>query len=409
MIITARKTKSSNDLKSAFLVCQVIALSLLVIVTAGCKKKEQKSSAPAPEVTVMTIAQQDTPVSFDYVAQTESSQLVNIQARVNGFLDKRVYTEGAIVKAGQVLFLMDKKPFQVQVNAAAAVLDRQKAAMETARLNLERTKPLTAKNALSQKDLDDATGAFETSAAAVNQAKAQLETAELNLSYCTITSPVDGITSAALQQDGSYINVINSQLTTVAVLSPMWVNFSISEQEIQDYRNQIARKLIIPPPDDSYEVEILLVDGSVFPYRGRITFAAPLYNPKTGTFLLRVTVDNPGGVLRPNQYVKVRLHGAVRPNAVLVPQRAVQQGAKGHFVWVMDKDSKVEPRPVMVGDWYGDDWFIADGLKAGELVVVDGGLALQPGVAVKATPVAAKAQPAASGAAPNGSKTHKSN
>ena len=409
MIITARRTMSSNDLKSAFLVCQVFALSLLVIATAGCKKKEQKSSAPAPEVTVMTIAQQDTPVSFDYVAQTESSQLVNIQARVNGFLDKRVYTEGAIVKAGQVLFLMDKKPFQVQVNAAAAVLDRQKAAMETARLNLERTKPLTAKNALSQKDLDDATGAFEASAAAVNQAKAQLETAELNLSYCTITSPVDGITSAALQQDGSYINVINSQLTTVAVLSPMWVNFSISEQEIQDYRNQIARKLIIPPPDDSYEVEIILVDGSVFPYRGRITFAAPLYNPKTGTFLLRVTVDNPGGVLRPNQYVKVRLRGAVRPNAVLVPQRAVQQGAKGHFVWVMDKDSKVEPRPVMVGDWYGDDWFIADGLKAGEQVVVDGGLALQPGVAVKATPVAAKAQPAASGAAPNGSKTHKSN
>jgi len=409
MIITARRTMSSNDLKSAFLVCQVFALSLLVIVTAGCKKKEQKSSAPAPEVTVMTIAQQDTPVSFDYVAQTESSQLVNIQARVNGFLDKRVYTEGAIVKAGQVLFLMDKKPFQVQVNAAAAVLDRQKAAMETARLNLERTKPLTAKNALSQKDLDDATGAFEASAAAVNQAKAQLETAELNLSYCTITSPVDGITSAALQQDGSYINVINSQLTTVAVLSPMWVNFSISEQEIQDYRNQIARKLIIPPPDDSYEVEIILVDGSVFPYRGRITFAAPLYNPKTGTFLLRVTVDNPGGVLRPNQYVKVRLHGAVRPNAVLVPQRGVQQGAKGHFVWVMDKDSKVEPRPVMVGDWYGDYWFIADGLKAGEQVVVDGGLALQPGVAVKATPVAAKAQPAASGAAPNGSKTHKNN
>jgi membrane fusion protein (multidrug efflux system) len=411
MIITARRRISRNDLKSAFMACQVFALSLLMVVTAGCKKKEKAVSSPPPEVTVMTIAQKDTPVSFDYVAQTESSQLVNIQARVNGFLDKRVYTEGAIVKAGQILFLMDKKPFQAQVSAAAAALDRQKAAMETARLNLERTKPLTAKNALSQKDLDDATGAFEASAAAVNQAKAQLETAELNLSYCTITSPVNGITSAALQQDGSYINVMNSQLTTVAVLSPMWVNFSISEQEIQDYRNQIARKLIIPPPDDNYEVEIILVDGSVFPYRGRITFAAPLYNPQTGTFQLRVTVDNPGGVLRPNQYVRVRLYGAVRPNAVLVPQRAVQQGAKGHFVWVMDKDNKVEPRPVMVGDWYGDDWFISEGLKSGETVVVDGGLILQPGVAVNAKPVA---QPAASSsaqtaAAPDGSQTHKSN
>jgi len=414
MLITVRNKMCSNDLKSAFLVCQVIALSLLIIITAGCKKKDQKSSAPAPEVTVMKIAQKDTPVSFEYVAQTQSSQQVNIQARVNGFLDKRVYTEGAIVKAGQILFLMDKKPFQVQVNGAAAALARQKAAMETARLNLERTRPLAANNALSKKDLDDATGAFEASAAAVDQAKAQLETAQLNLSYCTITSPVDGITSAALQQDGSYINVVNSQLTTVSVLSPIWVNFSISEQDIQNYREQIARKLIIPPLGGNYEVEIILVDGSVFSRKGQITFAAPLYNPQTGTFLLRVTVDNPGGVLRPNQYVKARLHGAVRPNAILVPQRAVQQGAKGHFVWVMDKGNKVEPRPVAVGDWYGDEWFITEGLRPGEQVVVDGGLTLQPGVTVTVKPLAANAESTTSGAAqhsagPNANQAHKSN
>jgi membrane fusion protein, multidrug efflux system len=403
MNIGIQKNRTSASPGRFFSACGVICMGLAVLLAAGCKKAQQAPAAPPPEVMVMTIAQKNAPVSFDYVAQTQSSQQVNIQARVSGFLDKRVYTEGAIVKAGQVLFLMDKKPFQAQVNASAAALARQKAAMETARLNLERTKPLTAQNALSQKDLDDATGAYESSAAAVNQAKAQLDTAQLNLSYCTITSPVNGITSAALQQDGTYINIMNSQLTTVAVLSPMWVNFSISEQQILSYRDQVALKQLIPPQDGAYDVEIILVDGSSFPYRGRITFAAPLYNPQTGTFLLRVTVDNPADVLRPNQYVKVRLHGAIRPNAILIPQRAVQQGAKGHFVWVVRKDGTAEPRPVSVGDWLGDDWFITQGLQAGETVVVDGGLTLQPGVAVAAKPFAAGA------AAPNAKPAQKSN
>src|SRR5512139_707149 len=256
----------------AYLFSWIVAAGLSVFFMTGCAK-EQKVEPPPPEVTVLAIVQRDVPVSFEYVAQTQSSRQINIQARVNGFLEKRVYTEGSVVKAGQVLFLMDKKPYEAQVNAAEAALARQKAAMETARMNLERTKPLAAKNALSQKDLDDATGTFEASAASVEQAKAQLETEQLNLSYCTITSPVDGITSAALQHDGSYINIINSQLTTVAVLSPMWVNFSISENEIQNYRDQIAKKLVIPPTDENYEVEVILVDGSIFPYKGRITFA----------------------------------------------------------------------------------------------------------------------------------------
>jgi membrane fusion protein (multidrug efflux system) len=331
------------------------------------------------------------------VAHTQSSREVNIQARVNGFLDKRVYTEGSIVKAGQVLFLMDKKPFEAQLNAAAAALARYEAAMETARLNLERTRPLAAKNALSQKDLDNATGQFEASAASVAQAKAQLETAQLNLSYCTITSPVTGITGAALQQDGTYINIMNSQLTTVAELSPMWVNFSLSENEMQSYRNQVAQGSLRVPKDGNYVVQIILVDGSLFPFTGKITFAAPSYDSQTGTFLIRVSVNNPEGTLRPNQYVRVRLQGSVRPNAILVPQRAVQQGLKGHFVWVVAKDNKVNPRPVVVGDWYGNDWFISEGLKAGETVVTDGVLTLRPGAPVVVKSAAAAAVPAATG------------
>jgi membrane fusion protein, multidrug efflux system len=364
--------------------------AVLVFLPSCGKKEEVKPQARAPEVFVVKVEPRDTPIAFEYVAQTQSSQQVEIRARVNGFLDKRVYTEGSVVKEGQVLFLMDKKPFEAQVDDAKAALARQNAALETARQNLERVKPLVAQNALSKKQLDDATGVYESYAAAVEQAKAQLALAQLNLSYCTITSPVTGISSAALQQDGAYINVLNSQLTSVSVLSPIWVNFSMSQQELGNLRDQIAKKLLIPLPDGSYEVEIINADGSVFPRRGRITFTAPLYNAQTGTFLIRVTLDNPNGTLRPNQYVKARVHGALRPNAILVPQRAVQQGGKGHFVWVVSKDGKAESRPVVVGDWYGDNWFITEGLQAGEQVVVDGGLGLQPGVAVTPKPLAAE-------------------
>jgi len=373
---------------------------LLCTLLPGCGGGEKKQAERPVEVTTVTVTPRDTPVDIDYIAQTQSSHLVNIQARVNGFLDRRVYTEGAVVKAGQVLFLMDKKPFQAQLDAAAAALSRQKAAMETARLNLERTKPLTEQHALSQKDLDDATGSYHSSAAAVEQAKAQLETARLNLSYCTITSPVTGITSAAQQQDGAYINQANSLLTTVAVLHPMWVNFSISENEMNKFRNEVKKGLLRPPRDGNYDIEIIMVDGSLFPHTGRITYATPSYNAQTGTFMIRATVDNPDGILRPNQYVQARIKGSTRPNSILVPQRAVQQGAKGHFVWVINRQGSAENRPVTVGDWYKNDWFITEGLRAGEQVVVDGGLALRPGAAVTVKKLSSPTESAAPAAQP---------
>jgi membrane fusion protein, multidrug efflux system len=370
-------------LRSRFFSPVFFVFLCLSAAQTGCAKDQKAQGQGVPEVTVMTVAQQDVPVAPEYVAQTQSSRQVNIHARVSGFLEKRVYTEGAIVKEGDTLFLMDRKPFQVQLDQAEAVLARQEAAHATARQNYERTKPLAEKNALSQKDLDDAKGQFDSTAAAVEQAKASVEQARLNLSYTVITSPVNGITSAALQQDGTYINPQNSQLTTVEALTPMWVNFSLSENEMQRWRNEVESGKVIQPPDKDYQVEIILVDGTAFSNRGRITFAAPSYNTQTGTFLLRASVDNPNAVLRPNQYVRVRLHGAVRPKTILVPQRAVQQGSKGHFIWVLDKDDKAEPRPVTVGDWQGNDWFITEGLTGGERIVVDGVMTVRPGEAVK--------------------------
>lgn len=358
------------------------ALFALAALLAACGREVPKPP-PAPlEVSLVTVQPRDVDISAEYVAQTQSSQAVNIQARVSGFLDKRVYTEGAVVKAGQVLFRMDPKPFQAQVDAAQAALQRNQAAMQVALANLNRTKPLAAKNALSQKDLDDAQGQYEQAAAAVEQSKAQLESAKLDLSYTVITSPVTGVSSYAEVADGTYLSPQNSQLTTVSVLSPMYVNFSLSENEFQRVMNDIKAGRLRLPKDNDLTVEVVQPDGAVFPYTGRITFADPSYNPQTGTFLLRATVKNPQGVLRPNQYVRARLKGAVRPNALLIPQRAVQQGGRGHYVWLIDKDGKAQLQPVTVGDWYGDGWFVTEGLRAGDQLVVDGAQRLSQGATV---------------------------
>lgn len=358
---------------------RLLKLLLFLFCLSSCKMDAKKGASPKqpPLVTVMTVEAKDVPVSVEFIAQTQSSHLVNIQARVNGFLNQQVYKEGDMVEKDQVLFIMDEKPFETQLQAANAALARQEAALEVARLNLARVKPLAELNALSQKDLDDAQGSFQTNSAAVEQAKAQVETAILNLSYCTITSPLKGITSAALKQEGSYLRVEDSQLTTVSAISPIWVNFSLSENQVQEYRDQIKYGRLIPPKNQEYEVVIIQVNGEIYPHKGKITFTEPYFNTQTGTFLIRASVDNPDHILVPNQYVRARLEGSVRPHAILVPQKAVRQSAKGHFMWVINDKNEADFRPIKVGDWQGENWFITEGLSSGERVVVDGGQTLR--------------------------------
>jgi membrane fusion protein (multidrug efflux system) len=365
-----------------WLLTSVIAIGLL----AGCGKKEGASSPearPPAEVTVIKVTPRDTAVGFEYVGQTESSRQVEIVARVNGFLEKRVYQEGSLVRAGQVMFRQDTKPFQAALDSAKAALAQQDARLQVARSNLERVKPLAAKNALSQKDLDNAIGQDQSAAAAVESAKADVDQAQLNLGYTTIFTPVTGLSSYARVNDGSYIQPSNSLLTYVQQVDPIYVNFSVSENDMLRVRNEERSGQLRMPKKDAYEVQIQLGDGSVYPQRGLITFADADFNQQTGTFLIRATVKNPDAALRPGQFVRVRVEGFVRPNAILVPQRAVLQGAQGQFVWIVDKDSKVEPRPVEVGSWNGDDWFITRGIAAGDVVVVDGVLRLGPGAPVK--------------------------
>ena len=375
-----------------------VLLTVAIAQLQACGKDQPVAAPKGVPVTVLTIVPKDTPVTLEFIAQTQSSQGVNIQARVSGFLEKRVYTEGSKVKKGDVLFQMDRKPFQAQVDAAKAALQRYEASVGVARANLARTKPLVEQNALSQRDLDDAQGQFEEASAAVAESKAQLYSAQLNLSYTTITSPVDGVSSLSAIADGSYLDAANSQLTTVSVLSPMWINFSLSENILARIVGEEKKGVLKAPKDKEYSVHIVLVDGTTFPQRGRIDFTDPSYNVDTGTFLIRAAVDNPAGVLRPNQYVRTQLIGAVRPDAILIPQSAVQQSANGHFVWLVDKSNKSKLRSITVGEWNGADWFINEGLASGDRVVVDGAIRLTPDTLVSITAADApqdKASPSA--------------
>jgi len=307
----------------------------LALMLSACDKPAPPPPAAPPEVKVIKVEPRDTPVTFEYIGQSQSPQQVNIVARVNGFLDRQLYTEGAEVKPGQMLFQMDRKPFQAQLDAARAGQASAKAAHDNAAANLRRVQPLAELNALSQKDLDDARSAFETTAASLAAAGANVQTAQLNLSYTSIASPLRGVAGAAQQKVGTFLNPQNSQLTTVSSLNPMWVNFSVSENELTARRNEARSGLIRTPQGGHFVAEAVLVDGSTFPHTGKISFVDPAFNSQTGTFLIRVTLDNPQGVLRPNQYIRIRLKGASRPNAVVIPQRAVQQGSKGHFVLVI--------------------------------------------------------------------------
>jgi membrane fusion protein (multidrug efflux system) len=301
---------------------------------------------------------------------------LEIRARVNGFLEQRLYTEGTMVKAGQVLFRMDQKPFKAALDAAMAELAQQQARLTTAPEPCPRA-PLAAKNALSQKDLDDSVGQEQGAAAAVEQAKANVTNARLNLDYTTITAPVSGLSSYAKKQVGSYIDASNSLLTYVAKLDPIWVNFSLSENEVLQYQSQQASGQLKMPPRGSMEVEIVLADGATYGKRGHITFADASFSSETGTYLLRAEFPNTEGALRRgSSCASACLARSAR--AITVPQAAVVQGQRGQFVWTVGKDNKAETRVVDVGEWAQGNWIIRSGLREGDTVVVDGTVRLAP-------------------------------
>lgn len=382
-------------------------VGFICVVTLGalvaCKgDKTAPAAAAALPVGVITVSKADVPVVFEFVGQTQSSQEVEIRARVNGFLEHRVYREGAMVHAGDVLFRMDAKPFKAALDAAQAEYRQQKARLDTADANLNRVKPLAAKNALSQKDLDDATGQQQAAAAAVEQARADVTSAELNLGYTTITSPVDGLSSFAKKQDGSYIDASNSLLTYVAKLDPMWVNFSLSENEFLHFRAQSQSGQLKMPKDGGLEIDIVLADGSQYAKHGRISFSDAALNTETGTYLVRAEFANPDDVLRPGQFVRVKVRGASLSSTLAVPQDAVQQGDRGAFVWVVDEQGKAKQRAVETGGWNGNEWVINSGLHAGDRVIVENIVKLAPDMPVNPHPYTPSSGTATAKAASSG-------
>jgi membrane fusion protein (multidrug efflux system) len=375
----------------------VVLVGIFILLSAlGCGKKEEPKTAPPPqEVTVMTVTPITVPATMEFVAQATSSHQVEIVARVSGFLEKILYREGEVVKEGQVMFQMDQKPFQAQAAASKGEVENRKAQLWTAQANLDRIKPLAEQDAASKSDLDNAIGSVKSAEASVYEAQAKLDKAQLDLSYTTIKSPVTGVTGKALLREGAYLTPsgTNAQLTYVAQLNPIWIDFSISQNQRAALVEEVRKGRLTLPKDQGYEVELQLSDGILYPHRGKVSFADPSFSKETGTFLVRAEMPNPKEELRPGMFVRAFLKGAVRPDAIVVPQKAVQQTPKGHTVYVANAKDQAETRPVVVGDWIGQDWIIKQGLKAGERVIVEGFQHLAPGAPVK--PIAAGESPSA--------------
>ena len=290
------------------------------------------------------------------------------------------------------MFQLDPKPFQTQLNAANGELQSQQARLATAQATFGRVKPLAEQDALPQSDLDRAKGELDSATAAVYSARAKVEEAQLNLGYATITSPVTGMASRSLQRQGAFVNAMadSANLTYVAALNPIWVNFSISQNQMARFKDLTQSGQIVPPKDENFDVEIVLPGGAIYPYHGKIGFADPSFSQDTGSFLVRAVLPNPKTDLRPGMFVTAFLKGATRPNAIVVPQLAVQQGSNGHLVYVINDKNVAEIRPVVVGDYQGDrDIVILGGLRKGERVVVDGVLKVVPGKPVTIAPATA--------------------
>lgn len=342
-------------------------------------------------VDVIDVQPMTVPLESALVGQTRSPQSVVIYTRVSGFLEKQVYHEGSWVNAGDILFEMDKRPFITQLDAAKAALVSQEAALQTATLTLNRIKPLAAAKALSQQDLDNATGNFLRAKAGVDQARANVETAQLNLEYCTIRSPISGLASVRKQALGTYLAVgsPNSELTVINQMDPMWVYFSVSEDQVLELNQMLAQQQLTDTSLAELDVTITMSNGHLYPYTGKIGFAGIMYDVDTGTRLYRAVFPNPGQVLQQGQFVTVSVVGLSQKNVYIVPQSAVQQSSQGAYVWVADSENRVHSRTVVPGFWNGPNWVINAGLGSGERVVVSNVLRMSPNQLVKPTVVQA--------------------
>ncbi|MBW2187382.1 MAG: efflux RND transporter periplasmic adaptor subunit [Deltaproteobacteria bacterium] len=362
---------------------------LIVFVLWGCDKDKPQVqvSIPALSVTTLQLIAQNTPVDFEFIGIVESPRKVEIRARVEGFLEKRLYREGSMVSSGQALFQLDKKPFEAELQQAKGELSQRQSQLDNAVANLRRVQPLAKKKAVSLKTLDAAINQQKSAVAALSSAQGAVRRAELNLSYTTISAPLAGASGKTLVAEGTFVAPgLNGLLTSVTQIDPIQVSFNVTENILMQVKNQVAKGLLILPDNNLLDVEVVQVDGSVFPQRGRINFMDPVFNSQTGAYEVDAELPNPQRTLRPGQFVRARIKGAFRPGAILVPQSAVTQGAKGPFVWVIDAQKKAQICYVQLGPWHLDQWFVDAGIETGAQIVLDNLKRLAPGKLLKFEP-----------------------
>lgn len=357
-----------------------VVISVFIVATA-CDKmpasQPQGSEAMALPVTVMEAAPVTVPETIEAIGQTEGAKEVEVRPRVGGILLKRLYEEGASIKAGQAMFLIDPVPFQIALTQSRAKLAQQKALLEQSQREELRLKKMLESQSISQRDYDNAVSDTANALAALQQAEANVKEAELNLSYTTVTAPVSGVSGRFQFSEGALVAANSSLLTTLVQLQPIWVRFSLSDSDLA----AIGGKLSMAR---AKEVRLILPDGSEYSKGGQLNFAASQISPELGTQSLRAAFENSDQHLLPGQFVRVRVVTGQREGVFLLPQTAIQSGDQGKFVYLANAANEAEVRPVEVGAWQGSDWVVYAGLNAGDRIVLDNLIKVRPGAKLAA-------------------------
>ncbi len=377
----------------------VAGIAVLCAWLAACSSSTPPVTPPPPLVVVKKIAPAEARVTIDYVAQTEALNEVEIRPRVGGLLETQAAVEGTRVKKGQLLFVIDAQPYEAAVAQAKASLALAQSAFDQADRDLARVKPLSTIDAVSQQELDAAIARHDASNAQVEAARAALQTAQLNLGYTRITSPIDGVIGRAQLKVGGLVTAYTTLLTTVYSTDPMYVNFAISESRVLEIQREMGVALD-QAAKSNRTFKVLLGDGSEYPHPGRLNFIDAAVDNATGTLKLRLEVPNPDQLLRANQFARVRVTTQNLKDALLVPQRAVQEFQGKNYVWVIDGETKAQQRDVTMGARVDANWIVTKGLSAGETLVVEGMQKLKPGIAVSTRDADAAPTPTPAVAAP---------
>ena len=350
----------------------LFALSLAAI---GCGRHAAAAKDAPPQVVVDTVVQRDQPVYQEWIGTTQGNVNADIRPKVEGYLMRRVYQEGSYVQRGQLLCEIDPRQTQAQLRQAEANLEQARAGLTKSERDVQRFEPLAAEKALSQQELDNARSARSAAQATVGALQAAVEQARLNLSWTRVTSPISGIAGLAQQQVGDLVGP-QTILTTVSTVDPIRVEYKVSEQDYLQFRSDPAMR--------NAQLELVLADGTLFPHKGHILLTGREVDIKTGTITTIGLFPNPGNVLRPGQYAKVRAVTNVRRAALLVPQRAVNELQGIEQVAVVGAGDVVSIRTVKTGERVGSEWIINEGLQPGDRVIVEGFARVKSGMKVAA-------------------------